>query len=68
MLSFTILSIIILNVDLLCVIILDVIVLSVFILSVIIKGSFTLARFLGRFRTKLAHLVMKTKFFCNKMC
>jgi hypothetical protein len=30
---------------------------------VLAKGAFTLARF----RTKLAHLVMKI-FFCNKMC
>ncbi len=32
------------------------------------KGSFTLARFRRRFRTKLARLVMKTKKICNKTC
>ncbi len=32
------------------------------------KGAFTLARFRGRFRTKLACLVMKKYFFCNKTC
>jgi hypothetical protein len=32
------------------------------------KGVFTLARFHGRFRTKLACLVMKQKKICNKMC
>ncbi len=31
------------------------------------KGVFTLARFCGRFRTKLAHLVMK-KNFKEKTC
>jgi hypothetical protein len=31
------------------------------------KGAFTLARFHGRFRTKLAHLAMKNTFF-SKTC
>jgi hypothetical protein len=31
------------------------------------KGAFTLAQFRGRFRTKLACLVMKKKFF-SKTC
>jgi len=30
------------------------------------KGAFTLARFRGQFRTKLAHLVMKKNIFLNK--
>ncbi len=34
--------------------------------SIISKGAFTLARFRGRFRTKLAHLEMKKKYLLKQ--
>jgi len=38
------------------------------IINGVIKGAFTLGRFRARFRTKLARLVMKKKYFFSKLC